>query len=278
MSFLQAISGFIRIHIEEIDKSRIPQEIIELILLFYKFDLSKYQYLATFNSTQSKQSSYLCAFNLNTDSNQHLHLHPSQANNIFHTGFGSTYTLTTLNNLPSSLRSHLFPNHSAITKTELHIIFKIEGKDNYDALNQNHQNIMKAYLIETDTLIELPEAANSVIFDRCGLLISHEYGLITLGGIRGNSKSDNVQVLQYSEDEAEDADHNHNGNGLKWNNNIIPSMNRARMNLSSGFIDNDTKILVAGGGTNAVEIYDMVNKQWSLCTSMCKSRQSHSQL
>ena len=153
MTLLQAVSGYIRTHIQEIHTYYIPQEVLEIILLFYKLDLSKYQYFATFNSTQSDQSSYLRAFNLDSTSptTQHLRLYPSDGNNIFQNAFGSTYKFSVFNELPLSLRSHLFPDYYHI-KDKSHIIYKITGPET---------QIIQAYLIEADKLINLPKIGNN---------------------------------------------------------------------------------------------------------------------
>ena len=274
MSFLEAVSGFIRNHIETIDKLRIPQEIIQLILLFYKLDLSKYQYLTIFNSTSSKQSSYLCAFNLDSNSNDHLHIDSSNTISVFDNSYGSTYKLSLLNDLPLSLRNHLFPDQSAITKDILHIAFKIEGDQRRD---KPHGNTIKAYLIETDTLIELPKSKNEVIFDRCGLLTSPEFGIIIFGGIVGETQDEcnNVQVLQCIEPEDENSAY------LKWSNNdIIPAMITERTNFCPIFIDNNKKIFISSGfgAGNSVEVYDINNKEWTVCSDISLSRQCHAQL
>ena len=185
------------------------------------------------------------------------------SNNIFHNGFGCTFQLGSFNNLPPFIKSNLFPSFASITKESLHIIFRIEGPDNiWVSSTETHENIIKAYLIETGTSIQLPKS-HQVIHDRCGLLVLPEIGIITLGGDSREvgGECNNVQVLEYDEEE----------DRLKWNDNdIIPAMWSKRSNIAPISIDNDKKIFVSSGfkGGNTAEIYDIENREWTLIAEL----------
>eukprot|EP01084_Bolivina_argentea_P170512 295461_1 len=274
MSFEHIISGYIRSQIETKFNIQCPIDIVSSILQFYKLDLSKYEYIATFNSKKSIDLSYLCAFNISSTPKNHLHLYPSSnKTNIFNDSYGSTYKFGVFNKLPLSLRKHLFPEQYAITKDTLHIIFKIEGEGRE---NKKQHNKIKAYLIETDSMTELPKSNNKTVFDRCGLLLSSQFGIIILGGYdyKKNKSFANVQTLKYSNKKKQ----------LIWDNKMIPPMNNARSNMAHTILNNKY-IFVSGGwassiigDTNSVEIYNIQTKKWKEISHLRYPRLCHGQL
>eukprot|EP01084_Bolivina_argentea_P078924 143232_1 len=245
-------------------------DIIRLILLFYMYDLSKYEYISVFTETNKAliKKGHLSAFNL-TDNLYSMDIQRKDINSslsqLFTEIYGTTFRLFSLNKFPPFIRNNLFPKYGKMISDNLnlHVLFRMEAnkKVNYD---------MSASLIELDEHKLLStnnkKKKKKSEFDRCELLQSSIYGLIVLGGGTWNKKGI-VNVLKW----------NKNNEKFEWDSNKISAMNKARFNHRAVIFDNDNKIFVCGGnnGIKSAELYSFETNEWINVKSMNYARDCH---
>eukprot|EP01084_Bolivina_argentea_P078923 143231_1 len=234
-------------------------DIIRLILLFYMYDLSKYEYISVFTETNKAliKKGHLSAFNL-TDNLYSMDIQRKDINSslsqLFTEIYGTTFRLFSLNKFPPFIRNNLFPKYGKMISDNLnlHVLFRMEAnkKVNYD---------MSASLIELDEHKLLStnnkKKKKKSEFDRCELLQSSIHGLIALGG-----DTKKVQFLNW----------NKLNNKFEWNDNGIKSMNEKRINHKAVFLENHSKIFTCGGNTATYtgEIYDFKKNKWKKIKNM----------
>eukprot|EP01083_Nonionella_stella_P066539 175279_1 len=268
LSTFAKMDKFIQLCVQDIHQDiKLPSDIIRAILLFYMYDLSKYECVAIFTVKDAQTKGHLSAFNVTNRAKYHtshsLLQHQNRCDmdsknaNLFKDVYGTSFRIFSLNRFPSNIRDNLFPKYTRIASSDLdlHVLFRIES-------TFERAMPIKASLIETDDQILLSDGITAKNLDRCDLIQSSVHGLVALGG---NSSA--VFVLQWNKDK----------HIFEWNEQIIAPMNITRYNQRSVFLDRDEKIFVCGGnsGSRSVELYDFASNKWSKLPMMRVSRDCH---
>eukprot|EP01084_Bolivina_argentea_P139213 244907_1 len=245
--------------------SLLSYDIIRIILLFYMYDLSNYEYISIFTKEawNKNVSGHLSAFNMTNNlpskKTQFLDIKRFDINckvsQLFVEVYGTTFKLFSLNKFPAFIRNNLFPKYTKIISPNLnlHVLFRVEStaNTNYD---------MSVSLIELDEHSFLSSDTRTR-FDRCELLQSSIHGLISIGG-NGSAKA---SVLQWNDK-----------GKFEWNSNVIKRMKRVRLNHRAVLLENDRKIFVCGGNAGkTVELYNFESNKWIDIKPMKISRDCH---
>lgn len=223
----------------------IPKDIIGLILLFYMYDLSGYEYLAIF-LVKEEPFGHFAAFNID---GKQCNIY-SEESKLCQEELGTTIKMFELSQFKDEIWRNLFPKYRNINlekeSNKLHVMFRLEGE------NTLYHNLCTAVLLETDDTFILPLSSPPI--DRCGLLQSKKHGLIAVGGYayKDSVAFKQCQVLTLKSEHYENNEFDkYDDNPFYWDKHKIPPMNITRSNQGLYMMEKENKLFVCGGWTSS---------------------------